>query len=108
MAPPREPAEAQVVTGWRDPNWQPEAGATPVPACWRNPSGVIGGAAPAPTTAPPTGPEASVAPIEGGTADAPRVIKLQATADLHFVDESGSDRDEHRSRRWRDPPVRGR
>ncbi len=85
-----EPAEAQVVTGWRDPAWQPEAGATPVPACWRNPSGVIGGAAPAPTTAPQTGPEASVAPIEGGTADAPRVIKLQATADLHFVDESGA------------------
>ena len=29
-------------------------------------------------------------PIAGGTADAPRVIKLIATADLHFKDEAGN------------------
>lgn len=89
-----EAPEPVVVSGWRDPNWQPEAGATPPPACWRNPSGVIGGSAPAATPAPQDGasasPAASQAPITGGTADAPRIIKLQATADLKFVDEAGN------------------
>jgi mono/diheme cytochrome c family protein len=82
------------VSGWRDPNWKPEPGATEPPACWRNPSGVIGGGpAPAATPAPSGGaatPAASAAPTTGGTADAPRVIKLQATADLKFVDEAGN------------------
>ena len=30
--------------GWRDPNWTPAPGRSPPPACWRNPSGQIGGA----------------------------------------------------------------
>ncbi len=85
-----EPVEPVVVAGWRDPNWQPEPGATPPPACWRNPSGVIGGSAPAATPPPADGPEPSSEPVTGGTADAPRVIKLQATADLHFRDEAGN------------------
>ena len=103
--------EPVVVSGWRDPNWQPEAGATPPPACWRNPSGVIGGAAPA-TQAPADGgtasPAASAAPVTGGTADAPRVIKLQATADLKFVDEAGNQVTELQVVDGRDHPVRGR
>jgi hypothetical protein len=82
--------EPVVVSGWRDPNWQPAPGATPPPACWRNPSGVIGGSAPAATPAPADGTAATPEPISGGTADAPRVIKLEATADLHFRDEAGN------------------
>ncbi len=82
--------EPKVVSGWRDPNWQPEAGATPPPACWRNPSGVIGGSAPAATPPPADGTVASPEPITGGTTDAPRVVKLEATADLHFKDEAGN------------------
>ena len=82
--------EPRVVSGWRDPNWQPEAGATPPPACWRNPSGVIGGSAPAATPPPADGTVASPEPIAGGTTDAPRVVKLEATADLHFKDEAGN------------------
>jgi mono/diheme cytochrome c family protein len=82
--------EPRVVSGWRDPNWQPEAGATPPPACWRNPSGVIGGSAPAATPPPADGTVASPEPITGGTTDAPRVVKLEATADLHFKDEAGN------------------
>jgi mono/diheme cytochrome c family protein len=85
-----EEVEPVVVSGWRDPNWKPEPGATPPPACWRNPSGVIGGSAPAATPPPADGTVASPEPITGGTADAPRVIKLQATADLHFRDEAGN------------------
>ena len=44
----------------------------------------------------------------GGTADAPRVIKLDRTADLHFTDEAGNAVSEHPGRRGRDGPVRGR
>ncbi len=40
-------AEPEQVAGWRDPNWQPGPEDTPPPACWKNPSGVIGGGAPA-------------------------------------------------------------
>ncbi len=89
-AAPAEPVEPAVVSGWRDPNWQPEAGATPPPACWRNPSGAIGGSAPAATPPPAGDTAATPEPVNGGTADAPRVIKLQATADLHFKDEAGN------------------
>jgi mono/diheme cytochrome c family protein len=76
------------VAGWRDPNWEPAPGATPPPACWRNPSGVIGGSAPAPAATPEPGVTAE--PIAGGSTEEPRVIKLFATADLHFKDEAGN------------------
>ena len=82
-------AEPEVVSGWRDPNWQPEPGATPPPACWRNPSGVIGGSAPAATPT-PAEPGVTPEPIAGGTTDEPRVIRLEATADIRFKDEAGN------------------
>lgn len=87
-----EEVEPVTVAGWRDPNWQPEPGATPPPACWRNPSGVIGGAAPppAPTPGPDDSAAASAAPVTGGTPEQPRVIALQSTADLHFKDAAGN------------------
>jgi mono/diheme cytochrome c family protein len=85
-----EVPEPVVVSGWRDPNWQPEPGATPPPACWRNPSGVIGGSAPAATPAPADGEAATPEPVTGGTEDAPRIVKLQAAPDLHFKDEAGN------------------
>jgi len=77
-----EEIEHRTVRGWRDPAWTPAPGSTPPPACWRNPSGQIGGSAAAPA--------AEAAAIENpGTADAPRVIKLQMTAALEILDESG-------------------
>jgi mono/diheme cytochrome c family protein len=85
-----EAVEPVVVSGWRDPNWQPEPDATPPPACWRNPSGVIGGSAPAATPPPADDTAATPEPVSGGSVDSPRVIKLQATADLHFRDEAGN------------------
>jgi mono/diheme cytochrome c family protein len=85
-----EVPEPVVVSGWRDPDWQPEPGATPPPACWRNPSGVIGGSAPAATPAPENGEAATPEPVTGGTEDAPRIVKLQAAPDLHFKDEAGN------------------
>ena len=72
------------VTGWRDPLYEPAPGAPTPPACWRNPSGQIGGSAPT------TGGTAGT-PIENpGTADAPRVVKVLANAALQFTDEAGT------------------
>ena len=61
------------VEGWRDPNFTPPPGSTPVPACWTN----TGGSSPVATPAPITSP---------GTAENPRVINIEATADLHWID----------------------
>ena len=83
------PAEPEMVAGWRDPNWEPEPGATPPPACWRNPSGTIGGGAPA-ATPPPANPDVTPEPVTGGSTDAPRVVHLQATSSLQFTDENGT------------------
>lgn len=78
------PAPSPVmVQGWRDPTWTPAPDASPVPACWRNPSGVIGGGGG--TSGPSAAPVASP-----GTADNPRPIKLDETGALSITDESGA------------------
>lgn len=61
--------------GWRDPTYTPAPDATPVPACWSALNGSTGGstATPAPVTNP-------------GTPENPRMIALEGTADLHWVD----------------------
>lgn len=70
------------VQGWRDPTWTPAPDASPVPACWRNPSGVIGGGG---------GGAPSAAPISSpGTAANPRVLQLDETAQLSITDASGN------------------
>ena len=61
------------VQGWRDPNFTPAPGATPVPACWRAPGSGGTAATPAPVESP-------------GTAENPRVIEIEASADLQWVD----------------------
>ena len=64
--------------GWRDPNYTPPPDATPVPACWRAPSGGNGGSAtPAPVESP-------------GTAENPRVIEIHGTQDVRWVDADGN------------------
>jgi mono/diheme cytochrome c family protein/uncharacterized cupredoxin-like copper-binding protein len=77
-------AAKETHTGWRDVNYQPAAGAPTPPACWRNPSGQIGGS----STSSSSGSSATI--DKPGTKDAPRVIKLKATGALQFTDESGT------------------
>ena len=61
------------VEGWRDPAYSPAPDATPVPDCWR---------APASTAAP-----ATAAPVANpGTPDNPRVIEVEGTQDIKWVD----------------------
>ena len=72
------------VSGWRDPAYSPPPGASPPPACWRNPSGTIGGSGGG-------GTQASAAPITSpGTAASPRVIPLVETASITITDASGN------------------
>ncbi len=90
-SPGQTPGPSAIHQGWRDPSYTPPPGATPVPACWRNPSGVIGGAAPAAGGAGASGAPAASAPAiaNPGTAQNPRVIKLDETAQLQITDASG-------------------
>ncbi|MGI8704163.1 MAG: c-type cytochrome [Candidatus Limnocylindrales bacterium] len=70
--------------GWRDPNYQPEPGATEPPACWRDPDGIQIGANAS------EGAGGSAAPIESpGTAEQPRVVHVVETAQLTIADEGG-------------------
>jgi mono/diheme cytochrome c family protein len=78
---PEGGAEASVpppvtVNGWRDPSYTPPPGATPVPACWRG-TPTYGSTGSTPTAAPVTNP---------GTADNPRVIQVEGTDQLQWVD----------------------
>lgn len=61
------------LTGWRDPSYEPPADATPVPACWRAPAGGPAAGTPAPVTSP-------------GTPESPRVIALEGTEQLAWID----------------------
>jgi uncharacterized cupredoxin-like copper-binding protein/mono/diheme cytochrome c family protein len=88
-----EAGEAEVVAGWRDPNWEPGPEDTPVPACWKAPNGL----APAPASGDGTGATSTPAPdgggtepVAGGTPEEPRVIQLDATATLDFTDPDGN------------------
>ncbi|CAN5786161.1 hypothetical protein BH24CHL5_BH24CHL5_03850 [soil metagenome] len=65
------------VQGWRDPNYSPPPDATPVPECWRGP--IQGG-----TTATPASVE------NPGTPDNPRVITIEGTDEIRWVDETGT------------------
>ena len=67
------PAPPVDVQGWRDPTFTPAPGATPVPACWRAPSGGGVAATPAPIASP-------------GTAENPRVIEVEGNPNLQWVD----------------------
>lgn len=70
-------------TGWRDPDYSPEPGATPVPACWRpysNPAFPQSGG----------GGGESAAPIESpGTAEQPRAVTVIETAQVTIESEEG-------------------
>ncbi len=82
--------EPEVISGWRDPDYQPGPEDTPVPDCWKAPAGLVPGTVEATGTTgtPDTGTaETSTAGITGGTPDAPRVINMTATASLQFIGE---------------------
>jgi mono/diheme cytochrome c family protein len=86
-----EHSEGELKSGWRDPNWEPEPGATPPPSCWKAPDGLVPASSTATTTAtPPPTDGATPEPIAGGSTDEPRQIFLEAAASLQWRDESGA------------------
>lgn len=76
--------EERTFRGWRDPNYRPEPGATPYPACWLDAIG--GGASPG-----PSGPAASIDPnapvvtVVATTAERFDTPELEAPADTPFT-----------------------
>jgi plastocyanin len=86
LDPKKDPITGQVLTftGWRDPNYKPEAGATPYPDCWQNefaaPSGSPG-ASPAVTP----GPDATIVEISASSSSAFDQASVTAPADQSFV-----------------------
>ena len=83
--------EVMTFTGWRDPNYEPEPGATPFPACWTKELEGDGGS-PAPST--PAGsadPDAAVVEISTTSSTAFDQSEVTAPADtpftIHFSNE---------------------
>ena len=74
-----DPATGKATTlkGWRDPTFQPAAGASPVPACWKDAFG--GGGTPGPSAAPGT-PSPSGAPGTPAPSEAPIGTTLKISA----------------------------
>ena len=82
--------EPEVISGWRDSDYQPGPEDTPVPACWKAPGGLVPGTVETTSTTgtPDTGtPGTSTMGITAGTPEALRVIKIAATSSLQFIGE---------------------
>lgn len=99
LDPKKDPITGQVLTftGWRDPNYTPDPGATPYPDCWQDefasPSGSPG-ASPGGSPAATPGPDATVVDISASSSSAFDQTSVTAPADqsfvIHFVNnESG-------------------
>jgi len=85
------PAEPEMISGWRDPNYTPGPDDTPVPDCWTNPGGTTAGNSGTSTSTGTTDTGTTATPpATGGTPDNPRVIALDATAALKFTDPDGT------------------
>ncbi|GIW20687.1 MAG: hypothetical protein KatS3mg065_0983 [Chloroflexota bacterium] len=69
-----ETGRPKTFTGWRDPNWRPEPGATPYPACWKDEFTSPASPAPGLAGASPSAPAAS----PGASAPAGVVLEISA------------------------------
>jgi plastocyanin len=85
LDPKKDPITGQVLkfTGWRDPNYLPEPGATPYPDCWTNEFGGGGGASPSPAGS--VDPNAEVVEISASSSTAFEQSAVDAPADQAFV-----------------------
>jgi mono/diheme cytochrome c family protein/plastocyanin len=91
LDPKLDPVTGEVMTftGWRDPNYKPEPGATPYPDCWK--AEFTGGASPSPGASPggspavTPGPDATVVDISASSSTAFDQTEATAPADQAFV-----------------------
>ena len=88
LDPKKDPISGEVLTftGWRDPNYKPEPGATPYPDCWQaefaSPSGSPGASG---SPAAPPDPDATVVDISASSSTAFEQTSVTAPADQSFV-----------------------
>jgi mono/diheme cytochrome c family protein/plastocyanin len=83
-----ETGEALTFTGWRDPNYKPEPGATPYPECWTDALSGGPGATPGPGAGASIDPNAesvTVAAPTGAATTGFEPTELQAPADTAFT-----------------------
>jgi mono/diheme cytochrome c family protein len=78
-------AEPSPMTGWRDPAYSPAPDEPTPPACWRDPDGITIGA----NASPGAGGGGGGTVDNPGTADQPRDVSVQETADLRITDPDG-------------------
>ncbi len=74
--------KVKTFTGWRDPNYQPPPGATPVPACWSATPKPTAGASAGASAAPSAGASAAPSAAPGGTVlnEVAQNVQFQTTA----------------------------
>jgi mono/diheme cytochrome c family protein/plastocyanin len=85
LDPKVDPITGKVLTftGWRDPNYKPEPGATPYPDCWKTQFEAGGGASAAPSAAASTDPNAKVVTVTAqNIAFNPTTLTAPANADF--------------------------
>jgi mono/diheme cytochrome c family protein/plastocyanin len=75
--------EPMTFTGWRDPNWTPEPGATPYPDCWTDAFGG-GGASPG-ASVDPNAPTVTVTAPTGAAVTGFEPTELTAPPDMPFT-----------------------
>ena len=81
-----ETGESVEKTGWRDLNYVMPAGATPVPACWKDAFGTGGTATPGPAPTTSGAPAASGEPPASGAPGATVTIKISAQGIAYDTD----------------------
>jgi mono/diheme cytochrome c family protein/plastocyanin len=77
--------EPRTFTGWRDPNWRPEPGATPYPACWTDALGGGGGGESPGASVDPNAPTVTVTAPTGAATTGFEPTELTAPADTAFT-----------------------
>jgi mono/diheme cytochrome c family protein/plastocyanin len=78
--------EEKTFTGWRDPNYKPDPGATPFPDCYLNALGGGAGSSGAPSASiDPNAPVVTVAAPEGAASTGFEPTELDAKADTAFT-----------------------
>ena len=81
-----ETGEVRTFTGWRDPDYKPDPGSTPYPACWTQALGGGGGGSPAPGgSVDPNAETVTVTAPSGAATTGWEPTELEAAADTAFT-----------------------
>jgi mono/diheme cytochrome c family protein/plastocyanin len=80
-----ETGEEQTFTGWRDPNYKPDPGATPYPDCYLQAIGGGGASGAPPASIDPDAPVVTVSAADGAASTGFEPDTLEAAADTPFT-----------------------